>query len=244
MSQPTVDPNVIVLRGRASYLTINEKQRQDEEQKRKKNPKPGEENKETGFSWSLIMDKERNAADIENLHNLLVRVASEHPAWKGKVILVKGEKEPLVPQSNPKAEKVVLLGTCLKDGADKADKDGYGEHVMFVSCNRKAKDGPPRVLDKTKQDIRPEESHYPYSGCYIISSIRVWIQDNEYGKRINAEGRIIIFDKHGEPFGKGSVDPDTDLAGVDLDDESESAPAPAAKPDAKKPAADLSIDDM
>jgi hypothetical protein len=246
MSQPEKDPNVIVLRGRASYLTINEKQRQDEEQKRKKNPKPGEENKEnkeTGYSWSLIMDKERNAADIENLHDLLVRVASEHPAWKGKVVMVKGNPKPLVSQSNPKAEKVVLLGTCLKDGADKADKDGYGDHVMFMSCNRKAKDGPPRVLDKNKQDIRPEESHYPYSGCDAITSVRVWIQDNDYGKRINAEGRIIIFDKHNDPFGKGTVDPDTDLAGVDLDDESETA-APATKPAAKKPAADLSIDDM
>jgi len=202
MSQPTVDPNIVVLRGRASYLTINEKQRQDEEQKRKKNPKPGEENKETGFSWSSIMDKEHNAADIEKLRAAIVRVASEHPAWKGKVILVKGDPKPLVSQSNPKAEKVVLLGTCLKDGADKADKDGYGDHVMFMSCNRRGKDGPPRVLDKTKQDIRVEESHYPYSGCYIISSIRLWVQDNDFGKRINASLTHVQFVKDGPVFGE------------------------------------------
>lgn len=233
MSEPIQDPNVVVLRGRASYLTINEKQRQDAEQKRKKNPKPGEENKETGFSWSVIMDKEKSAADITKLRSLLVRVASEHPAWKGKVVMIKGDPKPLVSQTNPKAEKVVLLGTCLKDGADKADKDGYGDHVMFMSCNRKAKDGPPRVMDKSKRDIKPEESTYPYSGCNVITSIRVWIQDNDFGKRINAEGRIILFDTHNEPFGKGTVNADSDLAGVDLDDDVESAPSK-----------DVDIDDM
>jgi hypothetical protein len=233
MSETVKDPNVVVIRGRASYLTINEKQRQDAEQKRKKNPKPGEENKQTGYSWSVIMDKEQNAADIEKLRAAIVRAASEYPEWKGKVVMIRGNPKPLVPQSNPKAEKVVLLGTCLKDGSEKADKDGYGDHVMFTSCNRVAKDGPPRVLDKSKMDIKPEESHYPYSGCYIISSIRIWIQNNEFGKRINAEGRVLLFDKHGEPFGKGAVDVDSDLAGVDLDDDSEAAPSK-----------DMDIDDM
>jgi hypothetical protein len=38
------------------------------------------------------------------------------------------------------------------------------------------------------------------------------------------------------------VDAESEFAGVNLDDESEAAPA--AKPAAKKPAADLDIDDM
>jgi hypothetical protein len=66
--------------------------------------------------------------------------------------------------------------------------------------------------------------------------------DNKYGKRINAELRVVIFHADGEPFGAAPVDAESEFAGVNLDDESEAAPA--AKPAAKKPAADLSIDDM
>lgn len=239
MSQAVTDPNIIVLRGRLSYPTLNLKQLEDQKKRIKK--KPGDEGGAGDkYGASIILDKETAAEQIKAVRAVISRIAAEQ--WKGKVVTVKGQSEKVVDQANPKAERVVLLGTCLHDGEEKADKDGYGDHVMYVSSSRRENDGPPKVLDKTKNEIRVEEGHYPYGGCYVIASVRLWAQDNEFGKRVNAELRIVIFDKHGEPFGKGSVDADSDFAGVDLDDESEAAPA--AKPAAKKPAADLSIDDM
>jgi len=234
MSQPQQDPNVIVLRGRLSYPVLNLKQLED----RKKQPKKKfGDNNDGGsgdkFGASIIIDKISGADQIKSVRALLARIASEK--WKDCIVSVKGQSEKVVNQTNPKAEKVVLLGTCLHDGEEKADKDGYGDHVMYVSSSRTEKDGPPRVIDRNRQDIRPEESHYPYAGCYVIASVRLWPQENDFGKRINAELRAIIFDKHGEPFGKGTVDVDSDFAGVDLDDDVESAPA--SKPAPAKAAA-------
>lgn len=240
-AQPAKDPNVATFSGRLSFPIINEKQRLIEEQRRKKKPLPGEENKTAGFGWAIIMDKVANAADIEKAKSIIERIASEKAEWAGKTVLVKGQKEPLVKQSNLKADKVVLHGIALHDGEDKADKDGYGDHVMFISANRNHSKGPPKVCDKTLQDVRPEESHYPYAGCYVKVSVRFWPQDNDFGKRVNAEARVIIFDKHGEPFGAAPVDAESDFAGVDLDEDVESAPASTKKPAAK---ADIDIDDM
>lgn len=239
MSEPAKDPNIIVLRGRLSYPVLNLKQL--EEQKKRIKKKPGEDKGGSDkYGASIILDKETAADQITAVRALISRIASEH--WKGAVVTVQRQAGKIVDQSNPKAERVVLLGTCLHDGEEKADKDGYGDHVMYVSGSRYEKDGPPRVVDKSQQDIRAEESHYPYAGCYVVASYRLWAQDNDFGKRVNAELRAVIFDKHGEPFGKGNVDLDSDFAGVDLDDDSESAPAPKAKPaEAKK---ELSIDDM
>lgn len=242
MSTPAKDPNVGTFSGRFSFPIINEKQRLHAEQKRKKNPRPGEEDKSTGFGWSVIIDKEKGEADIDRAWEIIKRVAAEKAEWSGKIVMVKGRKEPLVNQSNPKAEKVVLMGIALHDGEDKADKAGYGDHVMYISASRSVSKGPPAVKDKSLQDIRPEESHYPYAGCYVKVSVRFWAQDNDFGKRINAEARVVIFDKHGEPFGEAPVDAESDFAGVDLDADEETAPAVKAAP--KKAVKAIDIDDM
>jgi len=236
MSTPVQDPNIIVLRGRLSYPCLNLKQLADQKNRIKK--KPGDDNGSSGdkFGASILLDKETAADQIKAVRAIIARIAGEQ--WKGKIVTVKGQSDKIVNQSNPKAERVVLLGTCLHDGEEKADKDGYGDHVMYVSSSRKESDGPPRVVGKDKQDIRPEESHYPYAGCYVVASVRLWAQDNDFGKRVNAELRAVVFDKHGEPFGKGTVDVDSDFAGVDLDEDGESAPASKTAPK------ELSIDDM
>ena len=240
MSTPVQDPNIATFSGRLSYPILNEKQRLLEEQRRKKNPKPGEEDKATNFGFSVIIDKEKGEAQIDKAREIISRIAAD--TWKNKIVMVKGQKEKLVEQDNPKAEKVVLLGIALHDGEDKADKDGYGDHVMYISATRSVSKGPPSVKDKSLQDIRMEESHYPYAGCYVKVSVRFWAQDNDFGKRVNAECRVVIFDKHGEPFGAAPVDAESDFAGVNLDDDDESAPAPKAKPAAAKK--EMSIDDM
>jgi len=237
---PQQDPNIIVLRGRLSYPTLNLKQLEEQKKRVKKKPGDGDGGGSGDkYGASIILDKDTAADQIKAVRALIGRIAGEQ--WKGKIVTVKGQSEKVVDQPNPKAERVVLLGTCLHDGEEKADKDGYGDHVMYVSSSRKESDGAPRVVDKSRQDIRPEESHYPYAGCYVVASVRLWAQDNDFGKRVNAELRAVIFDKHGEPFGKGTVDVDSDFAGVDLDEDSESTPAPAKPAAAKK---ELSIDDM
>lgn len=230
MSQTTpaqTDPNVIVLRGRLSYPDLVTP--------KSFKVKPGEKPKAPSYGASLIFDKVTGAKEIKRLETLIAALAAAE--WKNKIITVKGAPAgtKLVDQpGNPKAERVVLVGTCLHDGAEKADKDGYGDHVMYISSSRPESKGPPKVTDKNFMPVDPKDETFPYAGSQVIASFRLWTQDNpEYGKRVNAELRGVIFDKHGEPFGAAPVNVESDFAGVNLDEDVESAPAK-----------DVDIDDM
>lgn len=44
-----------------------------------------------------------------------------------------------------------------------------------------------------------------YSGCYVNAQVDLWAQDNNYGKRINAQLRGVQFAGDGEAFGAGST---------------------------------------
>jgi len=57
-----------------------------------------------------------------------------------------------------------------------------------------------------------EENGKPYAGCYVNMSIRLWAQDNQFGKRVNAQLRAVQFVKDGEAFGDKPVDPQKELS--------------------------------
>lgn len=110
---------------------------------------------------------------------------------------------------NPGADKL-----CYRDGATKEDIDGYGDEVMFISSNS-AKKVP--VVDR---DLTPlgEEDGKPYAGCYVNATVRLWAQDNKYGKRVNAQLRAVQFIRDGEPFGDSSVNPEEEFKAEDSED--------------------------
>ncbi len=98
---------------------------------------------------------------------------------------------------------------CVRDG-DLEDWEGYegcyyiaanaGQRKPSVITNIKGKDG--KWIEAT-----PGGANSPYSGCRVNMLVRIWAQDNEYGKRQNASLEIVQFFKDGEPFGAGPVDP-------------------------------------
>lgn len=100
---------------------------------------------------------------------------------------------------------------CLRDG-DEEDWDGY-EGNWYLSANSPI-DRPPRVITNRKgSDNRwikaePGERNCPYSGCYVNAIVRIWVQDNEHGKRINASLEAVQFLRDGDPFGAAPIDVD------------------------------------
>jgi len=90
--------------------------------------------------------------------------------------------------------------TCLHDGDNKADYDGY-EGNFFVSASNKSR---PLVIDADKTPLVQSDGR-PYSGCYVNGSIELWAQDNSYGKRINASLRGVQFVRDGEAFAGGGA---------------------------------------
>lgn len=93
---------------------------------------------------------------------------------------------------------------CLHDGDLKANYDGF-PGMLYVSSRSNTR---PLVIDADKSPLA-ESDGKPYAGCYVNASIELWAQDNNYGKRINAQLRGVQFFRDGDAFaGGGAADAD------------------------------------
>jgi Protein of unknown function (DUF2815) len=88
------------------------------------------------------------------------------------------------------------LHVCLHEGSEK-DYDGYGEHNLYLTASSVRR---PHVIDRDKSPLS-EDDRKVYAGCYVNAAVRLWVQNNEWGKRINAELLAVQFVADGEPFG-------------------------------------------
>lgn len=88
---------------------------------------------------------------------------------------------------------------AIKDGAE-TSLEFSDQWLIKASSNRR-----PTVINKDKTPI-VEEDNIVYAGCYVNAIINFWIQDNKFGKRVNANLLGIQFVKDGEAFGLGNID--------------------------------------
>lgn len=86
---------------------------------------------------------------------------------------------------------------CLKDG-DSIDYDGYAGMWSIKASSTKR----PLVIDRDKSPLTEDDNRI-YAGCYVNAVIELWAQDNQFGKRINANLLGVQFAKDGQPFGDG-----------------------------------------
>lgn len=88
---------------------------------------------------------------------------------------------------------------CLIDG-DMKDYDGYADNWTLKAANAKR----PKVVDNDlEKSSLAEEDERIYAGCYVNAIIEFWVQNNAWGKRVNANLHAVQFSKEGEPFGAG-----------------------------------------
>jgi len=99
---------------------------------------------------------------------------------------------------------------CIKDGDD-SDIEGYAGNYSFKAANIKR----PTVIDRDKTPLTADDEKL-YPGCYVNAVVEFWIQNNAYGKRLNANLHGVQFVKDGEAFGNGPIDVTGDFD--DLDD--------------------------
>ena len=95
--------------------------------------------------------------------------------------------------------------TCLHNGDSKSDYDGF-EGNFYVSARSKTR---PTVISGDRTPLT-EEDGKPYAGCYVDANIDIWAQDNNFGKRINAQLRGVQFRRDGDAFGGGGKPADAD----------------------------------
>jgi hypothetical protein len=95
------------------------------------------------------------------------------------------------------------LKVALYNGDLKESYDGFAGN-MIVGAHSQA-NNPPRLLDADGRTELPRNTGRIYAGCYVNASVEFWGQDNQYGKRLNAQIRGVQFHSDGDSFGAGSA---------------------------------------
>ena len=145
------------------------------------------------FSATFLLDPKH--PDIKALNATIEQVAKEK--W--------GAKTDALLKTARAADKV-----CLHNGDTKAEYAGF-EGNFYLSARNATR---PLVIDRDKTPLTEQDGR-PYAGCYVNASIDLWVQDNNYGKRINASLGGVQFLKDGDAFagsGAASTDEFDDLA--------------------------------
>jgi hypothetical protein len=151
------------------------------------------------YSASFIIDKKTHAAEIKILGAHINSIMTE--AFKGSRIA---------------SDKL-----CLRDGDTLGKDDLIGKWVLKTS-----EDKAPDVINRDKSRIN-EDDDIVYAGCYVNALFRPWVQNNDFGKRINANLLAVQFVKDGERF-SGIERPDTDEAFGDISGDFDDEPAGAS----------------
>ena len=100
---------------------------------------------------------------------------------------------------------------CYKDG-DTIDYDAYAGNMSIKASSVKR----PLVIDTDRSPLS-EDDGKPYAGCYVNVILELWAQDNNFGKRINANLLGVQFAKDGDPFGDGATASIDDFDAIDAE---------------------------
>lgn len=140
------------------------------------------------YGAAFIMDPDEHEEELEVLEDQIDELIDSK--LKGK---------------SPAADKI-----CLRDGDDKKDLDGYAG-MMFLNTSNRTR---PTVRDRDKTPLTAEDGVI-YSGCRVNAIVSLWVQDNKFGKRINANVLGVQFVGDDEPFSGGGVADDDDFDDFD-----------------------------
>ena len=130
---------------------------------------------ETKYEGTFLLDKDAGTDKIAEIDAAIASLLKE-----------KNKGKPLAP------DKV-----CFKDG-ETIDYDGYAGQMSIKASSAKR----PMVIGTDRSPLT-EDDGKPYAGCYVNAVLELWFQDNQFGKRINANLLGVQFVKDGAPFGDG-----------------------------------------
>lgn len=161
-------------------------------------PKAGEDGGEASYSMTGLMP---------------------HKTHKAAALMIKEAIEALLKEN--KNAKVAKDKRCLRNGDD-GDKEEAFEHYTLSAREKKR----PKVRDENGELLEKDEiEEMFYGGCWVDMIVRLWFQDNKYGKRVNANLVSVRFLKDDEAFGEGRINDedvwDDDEGGFDEEDEDE-----------------------
>lgn len=163
----------------------------------------GDDRSKPSFGGSFILTPDH--PDIAKMRQAIAAVANAK--W--------GERGPEILKGLIAGDRV-----CLHNGDTKTQYDGFAGN-WFVSTRSSTR---PLIIGPDKSQLS-EADGKPYAGCFVNAQIAIWAQDNQHGKRVNAQLRGVQFLRDGDAFGGGGVADVDEFA--DVSAESADADAPA-----------------
>jgi hypothetical protein len=132
------------------------------------------------FSAVFLMNKKEHAATIAKIEKIIERATIDK---FGKAMKFKPDN------------------VCLHDGNDKAEKEGYGDEVMYLVAKS---DTRPAVVDQKVITVAEEDGKI-YGGCFVNATIEIyaWTHKSSGNKGVSAQLRAVQFAKDGPSFGGG-----------------------------------------
>ena len=110
--------------------------------------------------------------------------------------------------------KEELLSVCFgKDKKNRAGKvyEGF-EGKIFVTATQDEENRHNILIgNRQGQEVMPTEKGAPYSGAYGIMKVTLWLQNNKWGKRINANLLVVQMIKDGPAFGAQRLNADEEF---------------------------------
>lgn len=131
------------------------------------------------YEATFILDKKEHAQVISQIEAEIARLQKEE--IKAKV----------------SSDKI-----CLKDGDEMGRAEYEGKMTIKASTKKR-----PLVIDRDKAPIT-EDDNIVYAGCFVNAILTLWPQNNNFGKRVNAQLDGVQFVRDGEPFGDGGISAD------------------------------------
>ncbi len=148
---------------------------------------PDGSEQEASFSATFLFDNIEHALLLDKIDSLIDRIALDE------------------------FKKKVGFKRCLRDGNEKSELEGYGDNTSFIAARNKVR---PVVVDRRNNPVS-ENDGIIYAGCYVNATVRLWVQNNSWGKRVNAQLRGVQFLRDGDSFGAGRIDAENEFQAMD-----------------------------
>lgn len=115
-----------------------------------------------------------------------------------------------VAQAGMKAFK----GICLRGAGEEGWRDEYPADHMVLKANCKKGSKPPLALHADKTHASEKDDPF-YSGCRVNVKVQIWLQDNQWGRRINCKLVALQFAGDDEPLDASYISEDVAGEGFD-----------------------------
>lgn len=113
---------------------------------------------------------------------------------------------------DPKAKADGIKFDCLFDG-DTKSYDGFAGRWAIQTHNKTR----PALGNRKGESVLPGEDQFPYGGCFVLGKLTLWTQENDFGKRINANLVGVQFRAAGERFGAGEYKAEDEFTAMEDD---------------------------